>query len=99
LSALTTAASARILFAGMFPMVILFDITALAPKWAFGIFGFISIAMWPIPFLLFRYGPTWRAKSRYSRVPMAMHGGETMHRKIPSHDGEMTAYDRSAMGA
>ncbi|KAK3068334.1 hypothetical protein LTR53_014183 [Teratosphaeriaceae sp. CCFEE 6253] len=82
LSALTAAASARILFAGMFPLVILYDITALTPKWAFGIFGFVSIAMWPIPFLLFRYGPTWRAKSRYAKVALGTHDGTAMHRKF-----------------
>ncbi|KAK3614882.1 hypothetical protein LTR56_026948 [Elasticomyces elasticus] len=79
LTALTSAAAGRILFAGFLPMVILYDITALNPKWAFGIFGFISIAMWPIPFLLFRYGATWRAKSRYSKVPVDMHDGEAVH--------------------
>ncbi|KAK4898571.1 hypothetical protein LTR49_027778 [Elasticomyces elasticus] len=39
LTALTSAASGRILFAGFLPLVILYDITALTPKWAFGIFG------------------------------------------------------------
>ncbi|KAK5711510.1 hypothetical protein LTR17_018338 [Elasticomyces elasticus] len=42
LTALTSAGSGRILFAGFLPMVILYDITALTPKWAFGIFGFIQ---------------------------------------------------------
>ncbi|TKA63108.1 hypothetical protein B0A55_10628 [Friedmanniomyces simplex] len=99
LSALTSAASGRILFAGMMPMVILYDITALTPKWAFGIFGFISIAMWPIPFLLFRYGPIWRARSRFSRAPMGVGEGVAMHRKVPSHDSEMTGYENGAMRA
>jgi MFS transporter, DHA1 family, multidrug resistance protein len=97
LAALTSAASARLLFAGALPMVILYDITGLTPKWAFGIFGFISIAMWPIPFLLFRYGAVWREKSRYARVPS--HEGTTIHRRLPSHDEEMTAYDRASMSA
>lgn len=71
LSALTAAASARILFAGVLPLVILQFFAAATPKWALGTFGFISIAMWPIPFILFSYGATWRAKSRYSRVLVA----------------------------
>ncbi|KAK3656307.1 hypothetical protein LTR56_003008 [Elasticomyces elasticus] len=95
LTALTSAASGRILFAGFLPMVILYDITALTPKWAFGTFGFISIAMWSIPFLLFRYGATWRAKSRYSKASMAMHDGEAIHRKLPGRDS-VTTHDSSA---
>ncbi|KAK5732056.1 hypothetical protein LTR17_010892 [Elasticomyces elasticus] len=97
LTALTSAASGRILFAGFLPVVILYDITALTPKWAFGTFGFVSIAMWPIPFLLFRYGATWRAKSRYSKVSMAMHDGEAIHRKLPGRDS-VTTQDSGATG-
>ncbi|KAK4561546.1 hypothetical protein LTR86_004225 [Recurvomyces mirabilis] len=91
LSALTAAASARLLFAGAIPLTVLFDITKLSPKWCFGIYGFISIAMWPIPFLLFRYGPTWRAKSRYSMILKS--DGMGMHRMVLSHDEEMTSYE------
>ncbi|KAK3645476.1 hypothetical protein LTR22_014738 [Elasticomyces elasticus] len=90
LTALTSAASGRLLFAGFLPMVILYDITALTPKWAFGTFGFVSIAMWPIPFLLFRYGATWRAKSRFSKASMAMHDEEAIHRKLPGRDSLAT---------
>ncbi|KAK5717389.1 hypothetical protein LTR15_009283 [Elasticomyces elasticus] len=90
LTALTSAASGRLLFAGFLPMVILYDITALTPKWAFGIFGFISIATWPIPFLLFRYGATWRAKSRFSKASMAMHDEEAIRRKLPGRDSVTT---------
>ncbi|KAK5687919.1 hypothetical protein LTR17_026652 [Elasticomyces elasticus] len=85
-TALTSAATGRILFAGFLPKVILYDITALTPRWAFGIFGFISIAMWPIPFLLFRYGATWRANSRYSKLSVAIHDGERIHRTLLGHD-------------
>ncbi|KAK5709240.1 hypothetical protein LTR17_019965 [Elasticomyces elasticus] len=87
LTALTSAATGRILFAGFLSMVILYDITALTPRWAFGIFGFISIAMWPIPFLLFRYGANWRANIRYSKLSVAIHHGETIHRTLLGHDG------------
>lgn len=87
LSALTAAASGRLLFAGALPLVILQFFTAVTPKWALFIFGFISIPIWAIPFVLFRYGPILREKSRYSRVPMS----DTMHQKVPQHDEE-TAY-------
>ncbi|KAK1061963.1 hypothetical protein LTR74_010627 [Friedmanniomyces endolithicus] len=99
LSALTSAASARILFASAMPMVILYDITALTPLWAFGIFGFISVAMWPIPFLLFRYGPTWRAQSRYTKAATNIIDGRETRGKMPSRDSETTAYKNGMMGA
>jgi MFS transporter, DHA1 family, multidrug resistance protein len=95
LSALTAAASGRILFAGMLPLVILQDLMGTTPKWAFSIFGFISIVMWPIPFLLFRFEPTWWSKSKYSRVPMVdgmQPMGPSGYRKMSS-DGDGTAYD------
>jgi DHA1 family multidrug resistance protein-like MFS transporter len=97
LAALTAAASARLLFAGAIPLTILFDITTLTPKWAFSIYGFISIAMWPIPFLLFRYGSTWRSKSKYSKVPLI--DGTPLHRKLASQDGEMISHDSAAKHA
>jgi hypothetical protein len=90
LAALTVAASGRLLFAGWLPLVILQFFTAVTPKWALYIFGFISIPIWAIPFVLFRYGPILREKSRYSRVSTA----EAMHHKVPQHDEE-TAYQNN----
>ena len=90
LAALTAGASGRLLFAGALPLVILQFFTAVTPKWALYIFGFISIPIWAIPFVLFRYGPILREKSRYSSVNMA----ETMHHQLPQHDEE-TAYHNS----
>jgi hypothetical protein len=94
LAALTAAASGRLLFAGALPLVILQFFTGVTPKWALYIFGFISIPIWAIPIVLFRYGPILREKSRYSRVPAAPEG-MAMHRKTPSNDEE-TAYDNGA---
>lgn len=73
LSALTAAASGRIFFAGALVLVIIQDFTGIGGAWALSIFGFISIALWPVPFLLFRYGKVWREKSRYViRANLAM---------------------------
>ena len=66
LSALTAAASGRILFAGALVLVIIQDFTGIGGAWALSIFGFISIALWPAPFVLFRYGKVWREKSKYA---------------------------------
>ena len=68
LSAITSQAVGRLLGAGFLPFLILQDITNLGPKWGLGVFGFLSLAMWPIPFLLFFFGTEWRAKSKYSMV-------------------------------
>ena len=42
---------------------------ALGIGWATSLLGFLALAMIPIPFLFFKYGPTIRAKSKY---PVAM---------------------------
>jgi hypothetical protein len=91
LSALTAAASGRLLFAGWLPLVILQFFTGVTPKWALFTFGFISIPIWAIPFVLFRHGPILREKSRYSRVPTT----DALQMK-PSHStDEETAYRSS----
>lgn len=88
LSALTAAASGRLLFAAWLPLVILQFFTGVTPKWALFTFGFISIPIWAIPFVLFRFGPILREKSKYSKVPTT----EPMQMK-PSHStDEESAY-------
>lgn len=72
LSALTAAASARIFFAGALVLVIVQDLTGIGGAWALSIFGFISIALWPAPFVLFRYGKGWREKNRFMRHSHSM---------------------------
>ena len=72
LSALTAAASGRILFAGALTLVIIQDFMGIGGNWALSIFGFISVLMWPVPFMLFRYGKIWRTKSMYARVGEGM---------------------------
>lgn len=72
LSALTVAASARIFFAGALVLVIVQDFTGIGGAWALSIFGFISIALWPVPFVLFRYGKGWRENSRFVRHSHSM---------------------------
>ena len=72
LSALTVAASGRILFAGALPLVILQDFTGIGGNWALSLFGFMSIALWPIPFVLFRCGKIWREKSGIARIDQSI---------------------------
>jgi MFS transporter, DHA1 family, multidrug resistance protein len=68
LGAITAQAVGRLLAAGFMPLVILYDITALGPKWGLGTLGFISLAFWPIPPLLFVFGTKWRKQSKYMQM-------------------------------
>lgn len=72
LSALTAAASARIFSAGVLVLVIIQDLTGIGGAWALSIFGFILVALWPAPFVLFRYGKNWRENSRFVRHSQSM---------------------------
>ena len=37
-------------------------------SWAVSVFGFVTLALIPIPWVLFKFGPTIRAKSRYETL-------------------------------
>lgn len=67
---ITSQAVGRILAAGFLPTVILFDLGALTPKWGLGVLGFISLAFWPIPFVLFFCGTKWRRNSKYNMMDL-----------------------------
>ncbi|KAH8710159.1 major facilitator superfamily domain-containing protein, partial [Phaeosphaeriaceae sp. PMI808] len=66
LSALTAAACTRIAFAGIVPLCIIQAFMKLGGNWALSIFGFISIPLIAVPFVLYKWGPAMRMKSRYS---------------------------------
>lgn len=36
--------------------------------WASSLLGFVALALLPVPWVLFKYGPTIRAKSSYETV-------------------------------
>ncbi|OQV06117.1 hypothetical protein CLAIMM_10741 [Cladophialophora immunda] len=72
LSALTIAASARILVAAAIPLAIIPMITALGGDWAYGTFGVISAALYPISFVVFKFGAGLRMRSKYSAQNIAM---------------------------
>ncbi|KAF8315820.1 MFS general substrate transporter [Clavulina sp. PMI_390] len=64
-SALATQVVLRSLAAAGLPLVARQMYTKLTPRWAASLLGFVSLAMVPIPWLLERYGPYLRSKSRY----------------------------------
>jgi len=41
---------------------------ALGIDWATSLLGFVSIALLPIPWVLFKFGPKIRAKSKYETM-------------------------------
>lgn len=55
----------RYLLASAFPLFTTQMYRNLNIHWATSTFGFISLALLPIPWLLERYGPLWRSKSRW----------------------------------
>ena len=40
-------------------------ITDITGGWAYSVFGFISVPLLPLPFFLFKWGSSLRAKSKY----------------------------------
>ena len=89
LAALTAAATGRLFIAGALPLVILHFFTGVTPRWALFIFGFISIPLWAVPVVLFKWGPKLMSKSRYSRIAASMAGHEHAPKAV-SHDEETT---------
>lgn len=77
LSALTTAACFRLICAGIVPIFILDMLEGLMGAWTFTLFGIISGVMVIFPFIIYRFGPSWRQKSKYgaygSSVSTDMH--------------------------
>ncbi|MCJ1255387.1 hypothetical protein MMC24_003203 [Lignoscripta atroalba] len=78
LSALTAAASFRLVLAAALPLVILQMIMGLTGAWAYSLFGFISAALMPVPFVLFKWGAKLRARSKYNHEMMGMAGKQSM---------------------
>ncbi|TQS32492.1 hypothetical protein Golomagni_07189, partial [Golovinomyces magnicellulatus] len=58
----------RYAFGGIFPLFIIQMFKAMGVDWAVSLFGFVTIALVPIPWVLFKYGPTIRARSKYDTI-------------------------------
>jgi MFS transporter, DHA1 family, multidrug resistance protein len=70
LSALTVAACFRLLCAGVLPLFILDIIQSLPKGWTFSTFGGISALFLAFPIILYVFGPTLRARSKYNQTGM-----------------------------
>lgn len=64
-SALAANAVMRSLFSAAFPLFARQMYVKLGTPWATSSLGFIAVAMAPVPWLLYRYGPKLRAMSKY----------------------------------
>ncbi|KAF2136840.1 uncharacterized protein K452DRAFT_236804 [Aplosporella prunicola CBS 121167] len=58
----------RSALAGAFPLFITPLLRAVGVDWGVSIFGFVAIALLPIPYLFFVFGPRIRAKGEFSRA-------------------------------
>ncbi|VDC02267.1 unnamed protein product [Peniophora sp. CBMAI 1063] len=65
-TALAANTVVRSIFGASFPLFASQMFTALNPRWASTLLGCFALLMVPIPFLLIKYGPTLRAKSKFS---------------------------------
>jgi DHA1 family multidrug resistance protein-like MFS transporter len=68
LSALTIAASFRIICAGVFPLFIIQMAMKLTGAWAMSTFAFIAIGLGPAPWLVWWFGAKWRMASKYNAM-------------------------------
>ncbi|TBU61135.1 MFS general substrate transporter [Dichomitus squalens] len=64
-SALSSSMAIRNVFGAVFPLFSTQMYRALDPRWASTLVGCVAIVAIPIPIVLKRYGPAFRAKSRY----------------------------------
>ncbi|KAF5637283.1 polyamine transporter 4 [Fusarium tjaetaba] len=71
-SVVASAASANSLarygFAGVFPLFTIQMYEKLGIDWASSLLAFVALALLPVPWVLFKYGPKIRAKSAYETV-------------------------------
>ncbi|EKM58431.1 uncharacterized protein PHACADRAFT_159539 [Phanerochaete carnosa HHB-10118-sp] len=65
-SALAANTVVRSLFGAGFPLFATQMYDALDPRWASTLLGFVALALMPIPFVLFRFGPALGERSRYA---------------------------------
>jgi hypothetical protein len=64
-SALAANGIARYTMGAVFPLFTFQMYETLGIGWATSLLGFISVAMIPIPWVFFKFGPTIRSKSQY----------------------------------
>jgi hypothetical protein len=69
-SAIAANTFLRSLFAGVFPLFVNPMFHALGIPWASSLLGFIAVALIPIPYLFYVYGPAIRKKGKFTAEVM-----------------------------
>jgi MFS family permease len=67
-SGASSTSLARYSFAAAFPLFIIQMYEDLTIKWAGSLFGFCSLLLLPIPWIIFKYGPLLRSRSKYKDI-------------------------------
>ncbi|KAI4595127.1 hypothetical protein KJ359_007102 [Pestalotiopsis sp. 9143b] len=67
-SALAANALLRCIFGGSFAVLADVMYRGLGTAWAVSVLGFVALALTPMPWVFYRYGPYLRSKSRYHRL-------------------------------
>lgn len=65
-SALAANTIVRSVFGAVFPLFANQMFEGLGPRWASSVLGFVALIMIPIPFVLIKFGPTLRARSKHA---------------------------------
>ncbi|KAI0149024.1 major facilitator superfamily domain-containing protein [Pestalotiopsis sp. NC0098] len=73
-SALAANALLRCIFGGSFAVLADIMYRGLGTAWAISVLGFVALALTPMPWVFYRYGPYLRSKSRYHRLASETHG-------------------------
>ncbi|KAK4626423.1 Polyamine transporter 4 [Fulvia fulva] len=67
-SAMAANGLLRYILSGCFPLWTVQMYEALGIGWATSLLAFVCVAMLPIPFIFFKYGPAIRRRSRYDTI-------------------------------
>ncbi|KAI9843754.1 MAG: hypothetical protein M1837_006114 [Sclerophora amabilis] len=67
-SALAANGLLRYIFGAAFPLFTVQMYTRLGIDWATSLLGFIALALMPVPWVLFKWGPQIRSKSQYDTI-------------------------------
>lgn len=81
-SALAANAVLRSLFSAVFPLFARQMYIKLGTPWASSVLGFIALAMAPVPWLLYTYGPKLRGWSKYHMWAVELEEAEESCRKL-----------------
>jgi hypothetical protein len=71
-SALAANAILRSLFGAAFPLFSREMYDRLGPAWATSVLGFVALAMTPLPWIFYHFGPRIRARSKFHQRTMQM---------------------------